>query len=285
MSSIPLTLAEAVPLGTVMLQRLLDDAGIRSLVIKGPAFVELGVRKPKQSNDIDLLVAPEDRTVATEVLVQAGWSIISHWFPPALDDVIYSTTFRHPQFPATLDLHHHFSGLLSEGAFEALWRSRTSVVVAHHDVVTVGREHALIIEGLNAIKMLEDGSRAEAARRVVDAAVEVEVGPGAVEAAARAVGARHTAAPLITALGGSEPSEPAPESYRQWVDRGARNSSLDLVRDILQRAPGHAPRVVWEQLTLDPYVARFWALTHGVPYSSPQQILWVRVRRAVRRRR
>ena len=49
MSSIPLTLAEAVPLGTVLLQRLLDDAGIRSLAIKGPAFVELGVRRPRQS--------------------------------------------------------------------------------------------------------------------------------------------------------------------------------------------------------------------------------------------
>ena len=61
----PLTLAEAVPLGTVYLQRLLVSAGIRSLVIKGPAFVELGVRKPRQSNDIDLMVAPGDRAAAT----------------------------------------------------------------------------------------------------------------------------------------------------------------------------------------------------------------------------
>ena len=279
MTSIPLTLAEAVPLGTVLLQRLLDDAGIRSLVIKGPAFVELGVRKPKHSNDIDLLVAPEDRTASTEALARAGWSIISHWFPPALDDVIYSTTFRHPQFPSTLDLHHHFSGFFAGDAFEALWRSRSCVAVAHHDVVTVGREHALIIEGLNAIKLLEDGSRAEAAGRVAAVVTDVD----AVAEAAESVGARHTAAPLITALGGSEPSEPAPEGYRQWVDRGARNSSLDLVRDILQRAPGHAPRVVWEQLTLDPDVARFWAHTHGVPYRSPQQVLWVRIRRTFAR--
>ena len=134
MTSIPLTLAEAVPLGTVLLQRLLDDAGVRSLVIKGPAFAQLGVRKPKHSNDIDLLVAPEDRTRATEALAQAGWSIISHWFPPALDDVIYSTTFRHVQFPSTLDLHHHFSGFFADDAFDALWCSRSCVAVAHHDV-------------------------------------------------------------------------------------------------------------------------------------------------------
>lgn len=282
MSGIPLTLAEAVPLGTVLLQRLLDDEGIRSLVIKGPAFVELGVRKPKRSNDIDLLVAPEDRTAATEALAQAGWSIISHWFPPALDDVIYSTTFRHPQFPSTLDLHHHFSGFFADDAFEALWRSRSCVAVAHHGVMTVGREHALIIEGLNAIKLLEDGSRAEAAGRV--AAVVTDVDVDAVAEAAESVGARHTAAPLITALGGGSPSGPPPPGYEQWVQRGARNGDRDLIIDILRRAPGQAPRVVWEQLTLDPYVARFWAHTHGVPYRSPQQILWLRVRRAVQRR-
>lgn len=282
MSSIPLTLAEAVPLGTVLLQRLLDDAGIRSLVIKGPAFVELGVRRPKHSNDIDLLVAPEDRAAASEALARAGWSIISHWFPPALDDIIYSTTFRHPQFPSTLDLHHHFSGFFAEDAFEALWRSRSCVVVAHHDVVTVGRDHALIIEGLNAIKLLDHGSRAEAADRVVGVVADVDV--DAVAEAADSVGARHTAAPLITALGGGSPSGPPPPGYEQWVQRGARNSGRDLVLDILRRAPGQAPRVVWEQLTLDPYVARFWAHTHGVPYRSPQQILWLRVRRAVQRR-
>lgn len=278
-----LTLAEAVPLATVLLQRLLADAGVRSLAIKGPGFVELGVRTPKHSNDIDLLVHPDDRTAASEALAQAGWSIISHWFPPALDDIIYSTTFRHPQFPSTLDLHHHFSGFFAGDAFDALWRSRTCVAVAHHDVVTVGREHALIIEGLNAIKMLEEGSRAEAADRVVRAVTDVDV--DAVAAAAESVGARHTAAPLITVLGGGSPSGPPPPGYDQWVRRGARNSGRDLISDILRRAPGQAPRVVWEQLTLDPDVARFWAQTHGVPYRSPQQVLWVRVRRAFARRR
>ena len=283
MTSIPLTLAEAVPLGTVLLQRLLDDAGVRSLVIKGPAFVELGVRKPKQSNDIDLLVAPEDRTAATEALARAGWSIISHWFPPALDDVIYSTTFRHPQFPSTLDLHHHFSGFFADDAFEALWRDRREVEVAHQGVTVPSREHALVVEGLNATKMLSADERPAAAQRVAEVAGEVDV--VALERAADAVGARHTAAPVVTALGGPEPTTQPPPGFEHWVERGARNSGRELVRDILRRAPRHAPRVVWEQLTLDPFVARFWAQTHGVPYRSPLQILWVRIWRAVTRHR
>lgn len=125
--------------------------------------------------------------------------------------------------------------------------------------MTVGRDHALIIEGLNAIKLLDHGSRAEAADRVVGVVADVDV--DAVAEAAESVGARHTAAPLITALGGGSPSGPPSPGYEQWVQRGARNSGRDLVLDILRRAPGQAPRVVWEQLTLDPYFARFWAHT------------------------
>src|SRR5699024_2561170 len=104
-------------------------------------FVALGVRAPRRSNDIDMIVHPQDRARATTTLVRAGWAIISHWFPPALDEAIYSTTFRHSRYPATLDLHHRFSGLLAEPgvAFDALWSQRTSVTVANQEVVTVGR--------------------------------------------------------------------------------------------------------------------------------------------------
>ena len=281
MSGEPLTLPEAVPLGTVHLQQMLDRAGVRSLVVKGPAFVELRVRAPRQSNDIDLLIHQDDRTTATEVLATAGWSIISHWFPPALDDIIYSTTFRHPLFPVTLDLHHRFSGLMAgSAAFDALWERRTQVRLAHQSVTTVGRDHALIIESLNATKQLEERRRAEAAKRVADLVDDITVTD--VVTAAEAVGARHTASPLIEAMGGGAPTTEPPPAYAQWVRRGARTSGRDLVMDLLRRAPTHIPRVVWQQLTLDPEIARFWAHTHRVPYRNRWQILWLRIRRAVK---
>ena len=281
MSPDSLELVEAVPLGTVHLQRILERAGVRSLVVKGPAFAELGVRTRRRSNDIDLLIHQDDRTAATEALADAGWSIISHWFPPALDDIIYSTTFRHPLFPATLDLHHRFSGLLAGvAAFDALWEKRTQVVLAQQTVTTVGREHALVIEALNATKQLEDERRAEAAGRVADAVDDIELAD--VVEAAETVGARHTAAPLIEAMGGGAPTTEPPPAYAQWVRRGARNSGRDLVLDLLRRAPTHIPRVVWQQLTLDPEIARFWAYTHRVPYRNRWQILWLRIRRAVK---
>ena len=282
MSAESLTLAEAVSLGTVHLQRILERAGVRSLVVKGPAFAELGVRTRRRSNDIDLLIHQDDRTAATEALADAGWLVISHWFPPALDDVIYSTTFRHPLFPSTLDLHHRFSGLFAgAAAFDVLWEQRTRVTLARVPVTTVGRDHALIIEALNATKLLPEERRGNAARRVVAAAAEF--GVSEVEAAAETVGARHTAAPLIEALGGGPTTTEPPAAHADWVGRGARNSGLDLAKDLITRAPGHIPRVVWQQLTLDPDIARFWAHTHGVTYRNRWQILWLRIRRMVRR--
>lgn len=282
MSGDALTVAEAVPLGTVHLQQMLDGVGVRSLAVKGPAFVELGVRRPRTSNDIDLLVHEDDRAAATETLIGSGWSIISHWFPPALDEIIYSTTFRHPLFPVTLDLHHRFSGLLAgAAAFDALWERRTEVDVAHQTVVTVGREHALVIEGLNAMKVLVEERRADTAARVVANAGEIDV--TGVVVAAESVGARHTAAPVIEALGGGAPTSAPPPGYRQWLARGARSSGRDLVLDLVRRAPTHIPRVVWQQLTLDPEIARFWAHTHRVTYRNRWQILWLRIRRAVKK--
>ena len=163
----PLTLAEAVPLGTVHLQRLLATAGIRSLVIKGPAFVELGVRKPKQSNDIDLLIHPRDRKGMTTTLVAAGWTSISHWFPPALDDVVYSTTFSHPQFPASVDVHHYFTGVFARAdGFEVLWERRTEVQIANSRVLTICRAHALLFEALNKFKAVRPETWPRLARDV-----------------------------------------------------------------------------------------------------------------------
>lgn len=66
------------------------------------------------------------------------------------------------------------------------------------------------------------------------------------------------------------------------MSRGARNSSRQLIVDILLRAPLQAPRVVWQHLMLTPDVTRFWANTHHVTLSQPQQILWVRFRRKLK---
>lgn len=280
----PLTLAEAVPLGTVHLQRLLSAAGIRSLVIKGPAFVELGVRKPKQSNDIDLLIHPSDRKAMSQALTDVGWTSISHWFPAAVDDLVYSTTFSHPQFPASVDVHHYYSGVFAKAqAFEALWADRTSVVLAHGTVETLSPEHALVFEGLNKFKGAYPERWASIAESVVTASRPLSCHD--VTKAAEVLGARHSAAELIAALGGQAPHEPPPREFELWARQGGRFRSRMYFWRIVTRAPGSIPRVLWEQITLREDLARFWAEAHNVTYRSRQQILWLRLRGLILSRR
>ncbi|CAM4089523.1 nucleotidyltransferase family protein [Janibacter anophelis] len=243
----PLTLAEAVPLGTAHLQRLLADAGVRSLVIKGPAFVELGVRQPKQSNDIDLLVARHDQEAAVDALASGGWTSQSSWYPRALDDVTFSRTFSHTHFPVTVDLHHHFSGLLEAGAFEVLWKGQTTVQLANCPVVAPARVDALLIEALNALKSHQPAMWRHTAERVVSNAAPVEL--DAVVRAAIDLGARETAAPLIEAMGGAAPDGPSSRQYARWVRESGRERPRLLVRHLILRAPWALPRVVWDRLT------------------------------------
>lgn len=54
----------------------------------------------------------------------------------------------------TLDLHHHFSGMLADDAFEHVWPRRVEVALADQPVHTVGVPDALIIESLNSVKLL-----------------------------------------------------------------------------------------------------------------------------------
>lgn len=273
----PLTLAEAVPLGTVHLQRLLSVAGIRSLVIKGPAFAELGVRKPRQSNDIDLLIHPNDRKAMSQALTDAGWTSISHWFPAAVDDLVYSTTFSHPQFPASVDVHHYFSGVFAKAqAFEALWVDRACVVLAHGTVETLSPEHALVFEILNKFKGAYSERWPSIAESVVAASRPLNCHD--VTQAAEVLGARHSAAELITALGGEASLEPPPREFELWARQAGRFRSRMYFWRIVMRAPQSIPRVLWEQVTLREDLARFWAEAHNVTYRSRHQILWLRLR-------
>lgn len=69
-----MTLAEAVPLCLVVVERILQRAEVRTLAIKGPAFATLGVRPERLSMDVDVLVDPAQRHLALETLRSAGWT-------------------------------------------------------------------------------------------------------------------------------------------------------------------------------------------------------------------
>ncbi|WP_338750955.1 nucleotidyltransferase family protein [Janibacter alittae] len=275
-----LTLAEAVPLGTVYLQRLLEDAGVRSLVIKGPAFVVLGVRRPRQSNDVDLLIHPDDRARTACVLESANWMSISYRLPAALDAFAYSKTYRHPLFPASVDVHHAFLGLLRwPAAFEEMWDRRSAVEIAHAAVVTPSKEDALVVEALNAMKSKRPRDWPLAVEKVVAGSSDVDV--ARLEEATISLGASESVATLITAVGGTPVPEPTTPGYRRWVSEAGGDRRRLLLRHMILRAPWALPSFVWQQITLSRAQAQFWADAHRVEFRSRGQILLLRAKKLI----
>ncbi len=280
-----LTLAEAVPLATVLLQRLLADAGVRSLAIKGPSFAALGIRAPKQSHDVDLLIRPGERRLATETLTASGWFVLGYDLPPEVDDIIYSTTFGHERLPSTVDVHHRYPGLLldPDAAFEALWGQRQEVRLAGQTVVAPSAAHALIVEALHRLRSTREVGWGVVADQVASGVSRGVLTADQVVAAAEMVGARWTAAPLIEALGGRSTVGPPDRGFDEWRRRcGPHRGGAIILGAVARRAPWRLSQVVWGQLHVSEPMARFWAEAHGVRYRHRAQILLLRVLRLVR---
>lgn len=285
MSSIPLTLAEAVPLGTVLLQRLLDDAGVRSLVIKGPAFVELGVRKPKQSNDVDLLIHPNDRRRARRALALAGWSQLSFDLPPELEAYAHSRTFQHHVMPCGLDLHHRVPGVFEDAgiAFETLWATKIEVKLAHETVVVPAVSHCLLIEALNRFRDTPISLWTDRADEVTLNSRPSGIGLEQVVHSAQELEAELTVAPLIAALGGDPRQDPSDERYLLWCRRAGHEWLPHPLLTLARVAPWRLPHFLVRQAWIPESQARHWAEKKGIAYRSRGHIALLRMLRLARK--
>lgn len=271
---------EAVLLGTPHVQSTLLGSGIRALAFKGPAFVELGVRAPRQSVDIDVLIHPDDRDRATRVLAQAGWRSVSGPILAKLEAVQYSNTLRHETFPVTVDLHHILPGVLDwPDAFDVLWRDRVSVDIAHHPVLTFSPPHGLVFEALNAMKCRPPESWDGGCQTVLRRAEQQD--PAAVVRAAESIGAEHTALPLTRALGMPVPTSPPQVGYQRWAECHSDKGRFKVLRYALRHAPEHVPKLVWHLIALDHDAARFWTDRQDLTYRGRLDVLRLRIARAL----
>lgn len=126
-----LHLDHAVPLVYAWCAERARSSGIRALAIKGPFLAQLGLRPPKISGDVDVLVHPDDLPGFLPVLAVEGWS-------PLADDTVeyptemHSITLVHEYWPCSLDLHRFWQGYLAEpgAVFDELWAGSVELSVA-----------------------------------------------------------------------------------------------------------------------------------------------------------
>ncbi|WP_203568218.1 nucleotidyltransferase family protein [Aestuariimicrobium ganziense] len=291
MSSEPrgLTLDEAVPLCTVVTARALEAAGIRALAVKGPTFTALGVRRGRVSMDVDLLVDPTRHQDAEQVLRTRGWQLwaIEYAYRPF---GAHSTTWEHPQWACSLDLHVEFPGFLAPASdtFEALWTSRVSVPVAHQPVATPCRPHAVALDLLHALRDARPEHEDEVVAAAL-AAIPQPLTPDEIRQLATflpATGSVETLAALVRSL----------DFQVEGASTPLRSEALDRWR--LRQRAGEAPLAWWAyELRHHPWLAvrhlarelwptegqaRTWAKSKQIPYPGRRQVVQLRAAKAWR---
>lgn len=265
-----LTLAEAVPLGYAVLARVAQDAGVRMLAIKGPILAMQGLRDPRQSVDIDVLVDPCGFAALTAGLEAIGWRDVSVYGRPCLVPK-HSVNHRHPRWPCEVDVHHWFPGFLADpgATFDLFWERRTTVDIADQSLPALD---AVAHGALAALHYLRDEGRSLRSADLEELAVVMETHwtaeqRGDLVALAAATGAAEPLAPLLRSLGLGVPeaSVPLAVSLYDWRLRSQSRAPgvLPWLVELRRSDWRRRPSVLWRALWPD---AR---QLHGVDLADP----------------
>lgn len=153
MSTTELRLAEATELLTAWVSARAEQHGIRALVIKGRTLADDGLRPARVSSDVDLLVEPDRFDELCARITESGWTDLPGTFAGRHFSV-HSRTLRREGWPAALDIHREYPGLLRDPAeaFEALWRSRRVAVFGHRGCPVPSRPAGAVILALHGLR-------------------------------------------------------------------------------------------------------------------------------------
>lgn len=148
-----ISLDEAVDLAHAWLQQAAEARGIRVLFIKGPALHRQGLRSPRVSGDVDVLVEPARLREFCAHLVQAGWEERDSVLLGELT-TLHSKTYIRKGWPCDIDVHSHYPGLLGDAAdvFESLWLRRTPMDFAHQACLVPDRVAGVLILALHSMR-------------------------------------------------------------------------------------------------------------------------------------
>lgn len=122
---------EAILLLPGVVTALSRDAGIRTLIIKGPTLADQGLRRQRQSSDVDALVDPGQFETLTAILTGRGWADRDEKALAPLGGrtsmfTVHSLTLMHPEWPVSIDLHRCYPGFFAtpQLLFDELWHQR-----------------------------------------------------------------------------------------------------------------------------------------------------------------
>jgi len=227
MTTFPLDQAAAVALGCGLVSYVAEEASVRSLLIKGHALAEQGLRDPRRYADVDVWIAPESVTPFVESLRARGWHERGpNW---VLDRVgSHSITLVNDSWPCDIDVHLRFPGFLApdEDVFDELWRRRTTIVVGGRTVTTTDRAGNAAVLALHSMRQERNDGRDDEFEHLVGLLSEDDELVSDMLDLAAVTGANETLAPLFARLGATtRPGyRPSARALREWAARRAHMS-------------------------------------------------------------
>lgn len=152
---------EAASLLHALCERVAVDTGTRVLAIKGPVVAMQGLRKPRVSADIDILVHPDDLTSFVDRMHGIGWHRAVEPTSPRLVRS-HSINLLHNYWPLGVDVHHYFPGFLApdDEVFEVLWSRRAHYTLAGVPVTACDSVGQAALVGLHLLREDPDGTSA-----------------------------------------------------------------------------------------------------------------------------
>lgn len=266
--------------------RVAHDNGLRVLAIKGPAVAMQGLRAPRRSGDVDVLVHPEDLDAFVDALVSLGWHKAPTITAPRIMPA-HALNLLNERWPLGIDVHHFFPGYLDDAAavFEELWRRRVSVEMAGVPVLTCDPvTHASLV----ALHLLRDDPEAKGSllADLRERSLDV-LGPHGVAelpVVAARTGAVATLRPFLLSLG-IEADDLGDlsdsESLSLWRQYTTAPASLPWVLKLAETPKRRWPREVWRAVMLSEEEIR--AYHSGMDAeASVTRMRWRRIRRGMR---
>jgi len=246
-----LRLDEANELLAAWAQQRAAERGIRLLLLKGRPLSDDGLRAPRTSADVDVLVEPARFDEFCAAVLADGWDEFPGTF--ASDHfTLHSRSFRRDGWPNSFDVHSDYPGFLREPTlvFDALWSTRRTADFAHQDCAVPSRTANLLIIALHSLRGTYRQQRHRTELEGLRDARLTDAEKREVADLAAATGAATALHDLLPELGiGAQVDTELLDSaaYREWRRKvaeaqGAAASWLGL----LLRSPWREkPEIVW----------------------------------------
>ncbi|MEE2567921.1 nucleotidyltransferase family protein [Pseudarthrobacter sp. J64] len=243
-----LRLDEAVLLCHVLTSHIADRAGVRAIFIKGPVSALQGLRKPRRSVDVDVLVDPNAVADMVDALLERGWEL-----RPAEPDTTafprHSETLFHRSWPSDIDVHYRFPGMERDavGCFNAMWDHTETRVVAGHAIRVPNRPLAICVLALHGLRT----PWAPSSRTELDylASLPLQHEQREIMAVAEQTGATAALSPFLEAAFGPGSVGPVPEPSPEWTRRVVASAPGTSRTIALMSAPWRQkPRLVMNAL-------------------------------------